>query len=319
MSAAPVNAAPDAASASGARSVTAIGIGAVLASTVFWGIGSSFGAKADLPGVVLSFWRMWIATAMILVVVAVTRRWPTWVDFRRSAPMGVLFGLNICSFFITIEYISTSVALIIGALTPVVALPVAVLFMGERLTAAKVISAVVAVAGVIGAVLAAPASGSADDTTVGYVWAVISLFAWVTYLLASKRVRRKVETVRLLACSSVVGGVTVSVIALVIGADVGQMDGPRWMWISLLALVPGLLGHGVFSWAQPRVDASVSSVLIQAEPVIASFAAWGILGQRVSLLQMLSMGVVVAALGALAWSESRDDTSFVLPEDDPRV
>jgi drug/metabolite transporter (DMT)-like permease len=148
---------------------------------------------------------------------------------------------------------------------------------------------------------------------------VVSLFAWVTYLLASKRVRRKVETVRLLACSSVVGGVTVSLIALVIGADVGQMNGQRWMWISLLALVPGLLGHGVFSWAQPRVDASVSSVLIQAEPVIASFAAWGILGQRVSLVQMLSMGVVVAALGALAWSESRDSGPMVLPEDDPRV
>ena len=28
---------------------------------------------------------------------------------------------------------------------------------------------------------------------------------------------------------------------------------------------PGLLGHGLFVWAQPRVDSSVSSVLIQAE------------------------------------------------------
>jgi hypothetical protein len=34
---------------------------------------------------------------------------------------------------------------------------------------------------------------------------------------------------------------------------------------------------------------------------------------------MLSMGVVVAALGALAWSESRDSGPMVLPEDDPRV
>lgn len=301
------------------RSGRALGIVAVLASTLFWGIGSSFGKKADLPGVVLSFWRMWIATAMISVVVIVLRRWPTWRDFRYSVPMGVLFGLNICSFFITIEYISISVALIIGALTPVVALPIAVLFMGERLTTPKVMCAAVAVAGVVAAVLAAPAPDSGGNTAVGYAWAVVSLFAWVTYLLASKRVRREVETLRLMACSSLVGAVTVSAIALLTGAEVGQMQGERWLWVSLLSLIPGLLGHGVFSWAQPRVDASVSSVLIQAEPVIASFAAWGILGQRVSLLQMLSMSVVVAALGALAWSESREGDSVVLPEDDPRV
>lgn len=300
------------------RSSASVGITAVLGSTIFWGIGSSFGAKAQLPGVVLGFWRMWIATGLIGIATLVLRRWPTLTDLRRSIPMGVLFGLNICAFFITIQYISISVALIIGSLTPVVALPIAVFFMGERLNSTKVVCAVVAVAGVVGAVLSAPSSASPGDTTIGYVWAVISLFAWTTYLLASKLVRRSVETMRLMMCSSFIGALTVSAIVPLVHADLGVMTGERWLWVSLLALVPGLFGHGLFSWAQPRVDASVSSVLIQAEPVLASVSAWVLLGQRVSMTQALSMSTVVGSLAVLAYRESRDPTAL-LPDDDPRV
>ena len=89
-------------------------------------------------------------------------------------------------------------------------------------------------------------------------------------------------------------------------------------WVSLLTLGPGLLGHGLFAWAQPRVEASVSSVLIQLEPVTASMIAWMMLGQRVSLSQALSMAVVVAALSVLAWAETRErPTESPLPPNAP--
>ena len=78
------------------------------------------------------------------------------------------------------------------------------------------------------------------------------------------------------------------------------------MWVTLLAIGPGIAGHGLVAWAQPRVDASVTTVLIQAEPVGAAAAAWLILGERVSLAQALAMSAVVAALCVLAYSESRD-------------
>lgn len=297
-----------------------LGLAAVGVATLMWGIGSSFGAKADLPGVVLSFWRMWFASALLAVMAVVGRKRLSRADLRHSALMGITFGFNICAFFITLEYINIAVALIIGALTPVVALPIAVAWMGERMTATKLVCASVAVAGVVGAVLAAPSNNTGnDDTAVGYIWAVVSLFVWVAYLLQSKRARRKVATFPLMACSTFMGAVTVSIIAVVTSTDVGQVRADQWIWIVILTLVPGLLGHGVFSWAQPRVDASVSSVLIQAEPVIASVTAWILLDQTVSLLQAVAMAIVLAALSVLAWRESRDDTTVVLPDEDPRV
>lgn len=288
-----------------------LGIFAVLGATLFWSFGGVLGRATAVTGVVLSFWRMWIATVVMSVVAAATRKWPALSDLRRCALTGVVFGINICAFFITLQYVSIAVALVIGALTPVVALPIAVVFLGERLTTVKVVCAIAAVGGVVVAVLTAPPTNGGRDTVIGYVWAVASLLIWVAYIFASKRVRQQVETVRLMWVVSFVGALTVSVIAAVSRADLGSMHGTDWWWVVLLAVGPGLAGHGLFVWAQPRVDSSVSSVLMQAEPVGASIAAWVILGQGMALAQSLAMAVVLAALCTLAYREARDGAIVV--------
>lgn len=296
----------------GARPATAaarvVGLGAVLGAAVLWSFGGVLGKLSGVGGVVLSFWRMWVATAVMVLVVLVTKRRPTWTDLRRAAPLGVLFGLNICAFFITLQYLSVAIALIIGALTPVVALPIAVVAFGERLSAVKVVCAVVAVAGVIAAVLLAPDTPAADGggSLVGYAWAVVSLLVWVAYLLVSKRVRNRVETVPFMFVMSFVGAITVSLLIPFTDEPVSALDGRGWVWVALLAIGPGLTGHGLLVWAQPRVDASVSSLLIQLEPVGAAVAAWAILDEQVSLGQAVAMLVVLGALGVLAWREARE-------------
>lgn len=284
-----------------------LGIVAVLMANVFWSFGGVLGKSTGAGGVVLSFWRMWVATAVMLIVCLVMRRMPSRADLRAAAPLGVLFGLNICAFFITLEYLSIAIALIIGALTPVVALPIAALWFGERLDAVKITCALVAVGGVVIAVLAAPApAGGEANEAIGYVWAVVSLLVWVAYLVISKRVRDRVETVRFMFVMSFVGALSVSVLVVVTQADLGRVQGAGWLWVLLLALGPGLLGHGLLAWAHPRVDSSVSSLLIQAEPVGASIAAWVFLDERVSFVQGVAMLVVLAALGFLAYREARE-------------
>jgi drug/metabolite transporter (DMT)-like permease len=279
----------------------------MLVAPLVWAFGGVLGKSTHASGVVLSFWRMWIASGVLLVIVAVTKRWPSRDDFRRAGLAGILFGLNICVFFIAIQSVSIATALIIAALAPVVALPVSVMRFGERLTPVKVICAAVSVAGVVVAVLVAPSTDSGTSgSTIGFLWALLALVFWVAYLLVSKGVRPHVETVRFMFVVSVIGAVTVSLLVVIGSNDLGEVHGTGWWWVILLALGPGIAGHGLVAWAQPRVDASVTSVLIQLEPVAASIAAWVILGERVSMAQGLAMSGVVAALCVLAYHESRD-------------
>ncbi len=283
------------------------GVVAVMSASLFWSFGGVLGKSTGASGIVLSFWRLWIASAVLLSIAAITHRWPSRADLRASFVAGVLFGLNLCVFFITLQYTSIAVALIIGALSPVIALPIAAAFMGERVTAVKVACALVAVVGVVVAVLTAPAAKDGSTTKpVGYMWAVASLLVWVLYLLQTKRVRATVETVRYLTSVTMVGALTVSLLALVTRSHLAQIHGAGWLWVTLLALGPGIAGHGLVAWAQPRVDASVTSVLIQLEPVGASLAAFAFLDERVSLAQAFAMLVVVGALCVLAYRESRE-------------
>jgi len=289
------------------------GVLAMIFASLMWSTGGVLGKSTHASGVVLSFWRLWIASTVLLAIVAITKRWPTRVDFRRAALAGVLFGLNICAFFIAIQSVNIATALIIAALAPVVALPVSVRFFGEHLTAVKVVCAAASVIGVVVAVLATPASGSGGESSlIGYLWSLLALVFWVAYLLVSKSVRPRVETVRFMFVVWFIGALTVSLLVLITAADLGEIHGTGWVWVSILAIGPGICGHGLVAWAQPRVDASVTSVLIQAEPIGATIAAWIFLGERINLTQGLAMLGVIVALCVLAYSESREGSMTIV-------
>lgn len=280
---------------------------AVLAAAVVWSFGGVLGKSVGADGVTLSFWRLWVAAAVMALIGLARRRLPTRAEMRASLLAGLLFGLNLCAFWVTLQYTTVAVALIIGALSPVVALPIAAVFIGERVTTVKVVCALVAVGGVAAAVLTAPGVDDRPTRTVGYAWAVASLAVWVVYLLQTKRTRATVATLPFLTSVTWIATATVSVVALVSRRDLfGQIEGVGWLWTVLLALGPGLTGHGLIAWAQPRVDASVTAMLTQLEPVGASLIAWALLDERMSLGQSLAMVAVVVALAVLAWSESRE-------------
>ena len=281
----------------------------MLLATLFWSFGGIFGKKAGASGLVLTFWRMWLGTALFLVIAVALRRLPSRNDIRRSTLAGVVFGLNVAAFFTSLQTISVATALIIAALAPVLALPITMVVFHEQLTTLKLVCALVAVVGVIVAVLAAPEpSGSGSHSSIGYVWAVVSTVLWLAYLLLSKGVRAHVEMVPFLLVVSASGALAVTAIVVVTGKSVGQVHGSGWWWVLALAVGPGVFGHGLVAWAQPRVEASVTAVLIQAEPVLASINAWIFLHERLTRLQGVAGLGVIIALATLAWREAREGT-----------
>lgn len=282
-----------------------LGIAAVLAATLFWSFGGVLGKSTNAPGTVVTFWRMWIATFILAGVAAVSGRWPTLSQLRRCTLAGVLFGLNICLFFTALERITVANALVIAALAPVLMLPIAIRMLNERLTALKVGCAAIAVAGVVISVLAAPADDAGGhQVLIGSLLAAVALVLWVGYLAVSKQMRSSIDTVPFMLSVSFIGALAVSVVVVIQRPDLDQVHGAGWVWVVLLAVGPGIGGHGLVVWAQQRVDASVSTVLMQAEPVGASILAALFLDERVTAVQAVSMAVVIAALCVLVYRES---------------
>jgi drug/metabolite transporter (DMT)-like permease len=92
---------------------------------------------------------------------------------------------------------------------------------------------------------------------------------------------------------------------LLFDEDGVRPPGHGWGWIVLLALLPGFLGHGLLTWAQPYVDLSVSSILLQGEPVGAALAGVLFLGESIGVVQALGMVLAAVSLTFLARRSTR--------------
>jgi drug/metabolite transporter (DMT)-like permease len=258
--------------------------------------------KADAGGLPLSFWRVLLVGAFFGVAMLVQRRRLTWWAIRQSAPAGAVFGLTVAMFFESLRYTSVGIATIVAALTPVLALPVAVRFLGERPTWVSVGCAAGAITGV--ALFVAPGYGEASTSWRGLALAVASMLCWVVYLFITKRARSGIGTLEYMTGMNLTAAVGLAPLVLIFDDRGLRPPDHGWGWILLLALVPGFLGHGLLTWAQPLVDLSVSSILLQGEPMGAALAGAIFLGEEIGLVQAAGMILAVLSLAVLARSST---------------
>ena len=90
-----------------------------------------------------------------------------------------------------------------------------------------------------------------------------------------------------------------------------------------MALLPGVVGHGLMTWAAKSLDVSLASLLGLMSPVISSIGAWFVYDQALGATQLVG-GVLV--LGSLALivrlnrATARAETAELLsPPPDPLV
>ena len=271
---------------------------AVLAATVCWASAGVLAKKANLPGTVLALWRLVIVVAVFAVIAIVTRRRLSLNMFRRSLPGGVLFGLNLAVWFTALEHASVGIATVTAALTPVMAMFAGWRFLGEHITRLAIGCAAGAIGGVT--LFVVPGFSASGTTTAGLLLALSTMVIWVCYLFVTKKAREGVGTIEYLLCMSIVAVICLIPVVAIVNDDGLRPPTHGWGWLVGLALVPGCLGHGLLTWAQPKVDLSVASVLLQGEPVGAAIAGAVVLGERVGLLQGLGLVVAFVALAVLS-------------------
>ena len=80
------------------------------------------------------------------------------------------------------------------------------------------------------------------------------------------------------------------------GESFGPYPASEWMWFLLLALIPNLLGHTLFNWALKWVSTNVISIAILFEPIGAAILAYFILGEYLSVSQIVGGSVVLAGI-----------------------
>jgi drug/metabolite transporter (DMT)-like permease len=163
---------------------------------------------------------------------------------------------------------------------------------GERVTKWDVFWIFVAMTGVTIAVIGPSSTGR--HQVLGDLFAIGALLSSVAYWLVSKRASQRTRALEYTAGVTIMAAVTSTFIILVAGESVVRVRVGDWIWIILLAIIPGS-GHFLMNWAHRLVRASVSSAISCLAPLVASVLAIPILGQSLSFLQLV--GEMIGLLG----------------------
>jgi drug/metabolite transporter (DMT)-like permease len=288
----------------------ALGLLAMTVAVVSFSTSSPLIKWSDSTGSLVAFWRMIGAVIGWWTVIAVTRvrtgrPAPSATTWRLALAPGLAFGANIALFFTAINKTSIAHAEFITALTPLVMLPAGAFFFAERPNWSALRWGVISIVGVTLVLFFGPAQGTSSVS--GDLLMIGVILLWTTYLLTSKQARvAGVGTLDFMACMMPIGVLTAGPIAAIIaGADVFGLTAKGWLVVGILTLLTGMLSHGCIVFAQQHIPVATISIMQTAQPALAVFFAFVILGEEVRPPQILGMALVIVGLALFTLASSR--------------
>ena len=271
---------------------------AVVCAVLVWGFGPIFIRLADVPALVLAFYRLWLGFLVTAGLLLVARRRLTWACVRASAAGGAFFGVNVALFASAVQRATVAEVTLVSSFQPVLVLFVAGRMFGERVGRREIALSLISLGGV--AVFEAGASSSPSWSLTGYLLAVGALITFTGYYLASKRVRANLDVLEYMTGALLVAAIVVTPIALVARAPLGAVHGASLLWLALFVCLPGAGGHLLVNWAHRYVDVTVSSLIVVGLPVVAAFLAWLLLDEPLGVLQLVGGAVVLVCVAFIA-------------------
>lgn len=285
---------------------------AISVAMVFWSIGPLFVREISASSDTIVAFRVGLAVPVMIAAAYATGGRMSMRLLRASAVPGILFGTSLIAGFAAFKKTSIVNATLIPSLTPVIVLLFAASWLGERRTPKRIGWSIVALVGVAAVVLGKSSGGPSHLE--GDLWAIADLAIWTAYMIVVKRSRDSGEhSWSLLAGIFVWSAVVCIPWSLAVSNDLGAFGGLDWVWIVCMIFGPGLIGHGLMTWAQGHIDLTISSLMTLSTPPMSAALAWAVHGESLTFLQVIGGILVLVGLGAIAV----DTTSRPKPAPEP--
>lgn len=266
-----------------------------------WGLGPPVSKLITAPAVISVLYRFWLSVPILYALAAWRGQRPTWSSVRHGWLAGAAFGINLVFVFLTVNAGAVAVLSVFAAMQPGIILLVAGPFLGERPTLWHVLWTFVGIGGT--AIVVATGGAEFEVTAEAIVYAAISQVFFTAYFLLTKRERSRhdIDSVQWMAGVVVWAALAVTPWALATSSadDYRAIGGNDWIWLAIIIVFTGGLGHIVMAWVHRYVDASRSSLYLLSMNIVAILAAWIIHDEPLTILQTVGGVVVFAAVAAV--------------------
>ena len=249
---------------------------------------------SDTGPVASAFWRVALAIPFLWV----------WVFYQRSSESrptpailgaGVLFALDLGVWHWSIVWTSVANSTLLANLASIYVTLVGWLVWKQRVSRVFLAGMAMALIGMF--VLVGPNFMTGGTRFAGDLLGVLTAIFYGSYMLAIKVARDAgASTARIMAWSTTISAVALLPFAWLSPQPFWPASGEGWLVVLGLALVTQILGQGLIAYAFAHLPASLSSVSLLIQPVMAALFAWALFGEAIGATQFLGGAVVLAGI-----------------------
>jgi DME family drug/metabolite transporter len=262
----------------------------------------------------IGFWRVLIGTLGLAAWARALRPDLLRADRRGWLAVALGGGALVALFEVAYQYaiagtgVAGAAALLYTA--PVIVAILAQPLLGERLTAVRVLLAVVVMVGATltvrgGAGVAGAAAAGGPGLVAGVVGGALAALSYAGTTLLARWAVPRYGAIKVLFLELTGGTVLLGALLPLFGrAPLPPPTASGWMYVVALALVTVLLANALFFAAVRRIEAAPTAVAATIEPVVAALLAFVAFRQGLTVVGWLGLLMVVGGVAGGYWREA---------------
>ena len=262
-------------------------------------------AQAGAHSLVISAWRLTIATIILAPITLATRRTElrsvTLREWRSMLVSGVLLAIHFGTWITSLAYTSVAASVVLVTTYPLFVGVASHLLLHERLSKKMVAALLVATAGSV--IIGLGDLGENPHRLLGDALALVGAITGAGYFLIGRQLRARLSL--LAYVFPVYGTAAVVLMAVMLTSGLPRVpEQPQtWFWLLLMALGPQILGHSSFNWALGYLSATYVTVATLGDPIGSTLLAWWLLGEQPSLWSAVGGALTLVGIAIASYAE----------------
>lgn len=202
----------------------------------------------------------------------------TWKDYRLLIVSGFFLALHFATWITGLTLTSIARATLFVDLQPIWAAIFGAIFLKEHLN--KVEMAAIAIVTIGGIITVFPHLKDGGNSLLGDGLALTGGIVGAAYLLIGRSVRERITWLKYMYSVYYISAAWLLVANLFLLRIFPRPQQSDLIWLILMALIPGILGHGLFNAAIRYLKGYIVNAALLGEPVLATLLAYLLFSEK---------------------------------------
>lgn len=208
---------------------------------------------------------------------------------------GLIFGSDIAVWNIAILKSTATISTVVANLAPVWVGILSIAIYKERPGTNFWIGTLVAIAGMV--ILVGTENVLHLQLTEGVLYAVFSSVLYAAYILVSKKVLARIDTLAFMFYNMLAATVFLGVLCVTDHDAIWGFSANTWLYLGALGLICQLLGWITINYAISHMYPTHVAIALLGQAVVTALLAWIILNEHVGFIEIIGGIVVLAGIG----------------------